>query len=63
MIASVWALAVEHVLAFALGLGVGFVLSNRFRIVKRNGAPSRDELRERVEPYERTDAFADDPPR
>lgn len=37
MIASFWDVAIEHVVSFAGGLALGFVLSNRYRIVTRNG--------------------------
>lgn len=34
---TVWTIAVDHVISFGLGCVVGFVLTNRYRIVKRNG--------------------------
>jgi hypothetical protein len=46
VIASVWSVAAEHFLSFGWGLLVGFYLSNRFRIVKRNG-DERDHSHER----------------
>lgn len=39
--ANVWAVAAQHTLAFSVGVLVGFVLSNRFRIVRRNGEDVR----------------------
>lgn len=36
--ATAWEIAAQHVVSFALGLGLGFVLSGRYRIVKRDGA-------------------------
>lgn len=37
MFASVEAIVASAPIAFLIGVGVGFVLSNRYRIVKRNG--------------------------
>lgn len=37
---TVWQQVFEHVFSFVIGLFVGFVLSNRYRIVKRNGKGS-----------------------
>lgn len=37
MMATWFDVAYQHALAFGLGLGIGFVLSNRYRITKRNG--------------------------
>lgn len=34
---SVWTLAADHAISFGIGCVVGFVLTNRYRIVKRNG--------------------------
>lgn len=37
MIFATWFdFALEHVAAFLLGLGIGFVLSNRYRITRRD---------------------------
>lgn len=35
-----WTYAFEHFLSFGGGMIVGFVLSNRFKLVKRNGESS-----------------------
>lgn len=37
LVASWIEIAYEHGLAFGLGVGIGFVLSNRYRITRRNG--------------------------
>lgn len=37
MLATWLEVAWEHALAFGAGVAIGFVLSNRYRIVKRNG--------------------------
>jgi hypothetical protein len=37
MIASFWSTAAEHVFSFAAGVLLGFVISDRYRIVRRNG--------------------------
>jgi hypothetical protein len=37
VIADVWDVANQHLASFAIGAGVGFVLSNRYRITRRNG--------------------------
>jgi hypothetical protein len=35
--------AVEHFITFALGLTAGFLLSNRFKLVRRNGDDKMDD--------------------
>jgi hypothetical protein len=32
-----WEVVVDAAIAFSVGLGVGFVLANRFRLTRRNG--------------------------
>jgi hypothetical protein len=45
VIASVWDVAADHVLSFGLGAFVGFVVSDRYRLVRRNGGDSDEQLR------------------
>jgi hypothetical protein len=37
VIATFWQFAAEHIISFTGGCLVGFVLSNRYRLVRRNG--------------------------
>jgi len=37
LLATFWTIAAEHVISFAGGVLVGFALSNRYRVIKRNG--------------------------
>jgi hypothetical protein len=37
MIASFWSTAAEHLLSLIAGTLLGFVISDRYRIVRRNG--------------------------
>lgn len=35
--ANLWDIAAEHITTFLLGVGVGFLVSDRYRLVRRNG--------------------------
>ena len=37
MSATIWPFVAEHLGAFVIGVGCGFLLSNRFKLVRRNG--------------------------
>lgn len=37
-----WEIVFQHVITFVGGLVIGFVLSNRFKIIRRNGQASTD---------------------
>jgi hypothetical protein len=45
VIATVWDVAIDHVLSFGFGAFIGFVASDRYRIVKRNGGDDDGQLR------------------
>jgi hypothetical protein len=42
---TLWQLVIGAPLAFLVGLVIGFVLSNRYRISRRNGGGSDDRTR------------------
>jgi hypothetical protein len=42
---TLWQLVVAAPLAFLLGLALGFILSNRYRITRRNGERPDDRTR------------------
>lgn len=63
---SAGAVAAAAPLAFLLGVLVGLMMSNRYRIVRRGELERLERLEPRHyrrcgEPYERSDAAADDP--